>query len=184
MVPPGGAIDGPGLRANVLARRHLLMKNKILEILRTEARVSNAQIARRLDVTEAEVEACVNGLEKSKTVLGYRAIINPEKLDEEPCLGIIEVKITPQRDVGYDEIAAQIYRFPEVYLCYLISGGFDLLVFVEGKTLKDVAMFVSQKLATVEHVTATATHFILKKYKEAGVTMGDVEQLERLPVVP
>jgi DNA-binding Lrp family transcriptional regulator len=160
------------------------MKNTILDILRSEARVSNAQIARRLDVTEAEVEACVRDLEKSKTVLGYRAIVNPEKLDEEPCLGIIEVKLVPQRDVGYDEIAAQIYRFPEVQLCYLISGGFDLMVFVEGKSLKDVATFVSRKLATVEHVTGTATHFILKKYKEAGVTIGDLDQSERLPVVP
>jgi DNA-binding Lrp family transcriptional regulator len=160
------------------------MKNTILDILRSEARVSNAQIARRLDVTEAEVEACVRELEKSKTVLGYRAIINPEKLDEEPCLGIIEVKLVPQRDVGYDEIAAQIHRFPEVQLCYLISGGFDLMVFVEGKSLKEVATFVSQKLATVEHVTGTATHFILKKYKEAGITIGDVDQSERLPIVP
>ena len=160
------------------------MKNKILEILRIEARVGNAEIATRLGISEREVAEHIRQLEKSKTVLGYRAIINPEKLDDEPCLGIIEVKITPQRNVGYDEIAAQIYRFPEVQLCYLISGTYDVLVYVEGKNLRDVATFVSRKLATIEHVTHTATHFILKKYKEAGVVIGETDQPERLPVVP
>ena len=99
-------------------------------------------------------------------------------------LGIIEVKITPQRNVGYDEIAAQIYRFPEVKLCYLISGAYDVLVYVEAPTLKGVAAFVSQKLATIEHVTHTATHFILRKYKEAGFIIGETDQIERLPIVP
>jgi DNA-binding Lrp family transcriptional regulator len=160
------------------------MHNRILEILRTEARASNAEIAQRLGIPEKAVADHIGRLEKEKLILGYHAIVNPEKLDDDPCLGIIEVKITPQRNVGYDEIAAQIYRFPEVQLCYLISGGYDLLVYVEGKNLRDVATFVSRKLATVEHVTHTATHFILKKYKEAGVVIGDGDQPERLPVVP
>jgi DNA-binding Lrp family transcriptional regulator len=160
------------------------MHNKVLDILRTDARISNAEIARRLAVSEDEVERLIRHLEQTRTVLGYRAVINPEKLDDEPCLGIIEVNITPQRDVGYDEIAAQIHRFPEVQLCYLISGGFDLLVYVEGKSLKDVASFVSQKLATIAHVTHTKTHFILRKYKEAGVTIGESDSPERLPVTP
>lgn len=160
------------------------MKNKILDILRTEARLTNAEIARRLGTEEAEVARQIEALEKNKTVLGYRAIINPEKLDDEPCLGIIEVNITPQRNVGYDEIAEQIHRFPEVKMCYLISGAYDVLVFIEGESLKEVARFVSQKLATIEHVNSTATHFILKKYKEAGVTIGEDETLERLPVTP
>lgn len=160
------------------------MKNKILDILRTEARTSNADIARRLGLSEQEVAEHIQALERDKVVLGYHAIINPEKLDNEPCLGIIEVKITPQRNVGYDEIAAQIYRFPEVKLCYLISGAYDVLVYVEAPTLKGVAAFVSQKLATIEHVTHTATHFILRKYKEAGFIIGETDQIERLPIVP
>jgi DNA-binding Lrp family transcriptional regulator len=160
------------------------MHNKILEILRTEARASNAEIAKRMGIPEQKVADHIGRLEKEKLILGYHAIINPEKLDDEPCLGIIEVKIVPQRNVGYDEIAAQIYRFPEVKLCYLISGGYDLLVYVEGNSLREVANFVAQKLATVEHVTSTATHFILKKYKEAGVIISETDQLERLPVVP
>ena len=160
------------------------MKNSVLEILRTEARTSNADIARRLDLTEEQVAQEVARLEQNKTVLGYRAIVNPEKLEDEPCLGIIEVKITPQRSVGYDEIAAQIYRFPEVKLCYLISGSYDVLVFIEGRNLKEVANFVSQKLATIDNVTSTATHFILKKYKEAGIMIGDETTTERLPIVP
>lgn len=161
------------------------MKNPILEILRNEARTANAEIARRLDLSEAQVAEEVSRLEQNKTVLGYRAIVNPEKLEDELTLGIIEVKITPQRNVGYDEIAAQIYRFPEVKLCYLISGAYDVLVFVEGRNLKEVANFVSRKLATIDNVTSTATHFILKKYKEAGIIMGGDDALtERLPIIP
>lgn len=160
------------------------MKNKILSVLRTDARLTDAEIARRLGLEEHTVATEVDKLESSKTILGYRAIVNPEKLDDEPCLGIIEVKITPQRHVGYDEIASEIYRFPEVQLCYLISGGYDLLVFVEAASLKDVAHFVSNKLATLDHVTSTSTHFILKKYKEAGIAIGEDEGPERLPVTP
>jgi DNA-binding Lrp family transcriptional regulator len=160
------------------------MHNKILDILRTEARTTNAEIAKRLGITEKQVVDHIERIEREKIVLGYHAIINPEKLDSEPCLGIIEVKIIPQRNVGYDEIAAQIYRFPEVKLCYLISGGYDLLVYVEGTSLRDVANFVAQKLATIEHVTSTGTHFILKKYKEAGIVMGEPDAVERLPIVP
>jgi DNA-binding Lrp family transcriptional regulator len=160
------------------------MKNRILDILRTDARASNAEIARRLDAGESEVAATIAQLEKSRTVLGYRAVIDPDKLDGEQCLGIIEVKITPQRNVGYDEIAGQIHRFPEVKLCYLVSGAFDLLVFVEGKDLKEVATFVNRRLATIDNVTSTTTHFILKKYKEAGILIGDEDKSERLPIVP
>ncbi len=160
------------------------MKNDILEILREDARASFAEIACRLDVPEHRVAEEFEKLEKSKTVLGYHAIINPEKLDEEPCMGIIEVNITPQREVGYDQIAAQIYKFPEVQTCYLISGSYDLIVFVEASTLKQAATFVAEKLATIEHVNSTSTHFILRKFKEAGVIIHDEEKAERLPVTP
>lgn len=160
------------------------MKNKILDILRTDARVTNAEIAKRLGVSIDVVDTEIRKLEKSRTILGYRAIVNPEKLDDEPTIGIIEVKITPQRNVGYDEIAAQIYKFPEVETCYLLSGGYDLLIFIEGANLKEVANFVSRKLATIDHVVSTTTHFILKKYKEECFIVGDEDKTDRLPVTP
>jgi DNA-binding Lrp family transcriptional regulator len=160
------------------------MKNKVLEILRTNARTPSREIARRLQISEEEVERQIAELEKTKTILGYQAVINPEKLDEEPVLGIIEVKVRPERQGGYDAIAEQIYRFPEVKLCFLLSGTYDLLVFVEGPTLKSVAHFVTDKLATINHVTSTNSHFILKKYKEFGVVFGMDERAERLVVSP
>lgn len=160
------------------------MKNKVLGILRSEARTPNEEIARRLDIDLADVERQIEELEKSKTVLGYCAVINPEKLDEEPVIGILDVKVKPERDRGYDHIAEQIYRFPEVKQCFLLSGEYDLLVFVEGPTLKAVSSFVTQRLATIEGVTGTRTHFILKKYKELGVVMGGDERAERLAVTP
>lgn len=160
------------------------MKIAVLNILRTNARTPTREIARRLSLTEEQVEAQIRGLEESKTILGYQAVINPEKLEEEPVLGIIEVKMRPERQGGYDKIAERIYRFPEVKLCFLLSGTYDLLVFVEGPSLKTVSHFVTDKLATIENVTSTSTHFILKKYKEFGVQMGAEEQAERLAVSP
>ena len=160
------------------------MKNKSLETLRQDARLSCADIACRLDTDEATVKAVIDELESSRTILGYHVVTNPEKLDEEPCIGIIEARIMPQRDVGYNEIASQIYRFPEVKLCYLVSGTYDLLVFVESADLKEVAIFVNEKLATIENVTSTTTHFILRKYKEGGMMIGDDDKIDRLPVTP
>ena len=160
------------------------MKKSILDILMSNARLSTDEIARRLDVTKDEVEKTIRELEDQKVILGYQAVINPEKLDEESCIGIIEVKIMPQRNRGYDAIAAQIYNFPEVKLCYLLSGSYDLLVFVEGPSLKSVSLFVTEKLATINNVASTTTHFILKKYKEFGVTFGGDERLERLAISP
>lgn len=160
------------------------MKNEVLDLLRTAARTPVAEIARRLGADEAAVEKEIKDLEASKTILGYQAVIDPEKLDEETCIGIIEVKVNPERELGYDHIAEQIYRFPEVKLCYLLSGAYDLLVFVEAPTLKSVALFVTEKLATIDNVSSTSTHFILKKYKEFGVSMGGDEKVDRLVVSP
>jgi DNA-binding Lrp family transcriptional regulator len=160
------------------------MKNKVLEILKVDARAPVEAIARRIGATEDEVRREIAQLEATKTILGYQAIVNPEKLDEEPCVGIIEVRVKPEREKGYDAIAAQIYRFPEVKLCFLLSGAYDLLVFVEGPTLKAVSLFVTQKLATIEFVSGTTTHFILKKYKEFGVSIGGDERVDRLAVSP
>jgi len=160
------------------------MKNKVLEILRTAARTSVGEIARRLGTEESIVDKEIKDLEGSKTILGYQAVIDPEKLDDETCIGIIEVKVNPERELGYDHIAEQIYRFPEVKLCYLLSGAYDILVFVEGPTLKTVSLFVTEKLATIDNVSSTSTHFILKKYKEFGVAMGGDEKVERLAISP
>lgn len=160
------------------------MKNAILDILRSNARATPAEIALRLDRPEAEVQKSIKELEKNKTILGYHTVINPERLDEEPCVGIIQITINPERKRGYDAIASQIYRFPEVKLCYLVSGDYDLLVFVEGDSLKSVAHFVTDKLATIDNISHTTSHFILKKYKEFGVSMGGDERAERLVVSP
>lgn len=160
------------------------MKTKVLDILRTEARTSVGELARRLGATEAEVERTIADLEANRTILGYAAVVDPEKLDAEPCTAIINVKLSPQRNRGYDAIAAHIHRFPEVKLCYLLSGEYDLLVFVEGPSLKSVALFVTEKLATIENVLSTNTHFILKKYKEFGVRVGPEERADRLAVSP
>jgi DNA-binding Lrp family transcriptional regulator len=160
------------------------MKNRILDLLRQNARLSSADIALRLDTDEATVENVIGELESSRTILGYHAVTNPEKLDDEPCIGIIEVRLTPQRKVGYNEIASQIYKFPEVKLCYLVSGAYDLLVFVESANLKEVASFVNEKLATIENVTSTATHFILRKYKEGGMIVDEEDKVDRLSITP
>lgn len=152
--------------------------------MRVDSRVSSEEMARRLGVKVEEVEQSLDQLEKDQIVVGYKAIIDPEKLEDEPCVGIIEVKLSPQRERGYDDLASQIYRFPEVKLCYLLSGNYDLLVFVEGKSLKSVAMFVTERLATIDGVVSTTSHFILKKYKEAGVMMAGEEVLSRLQVSP
>ncbi len=156
----------------------------ILNLLMSEARLSNAEIATRLGKAEDEVAKEIADLEKDKVILAYKAIVDPEKAEDGTLVGIIEVKITPQRETGFDAIAQRIYSFPEVELCYLLSGGYDLLVFVSGETLHDVARFVSEKLALIEHVSSTTTHFILKKYKESGVILGGQEKSDRLPVSP
>lgn len=157
---------------------------EILELLRTEARLSHAEIAKRLGKSVEFVSETIEKLEKENAILGYHAIVNPDKINNGRLVGIIEVRVTPERESGFDAIARRIYSFPEVKLCYLVSGAYDLLVFVEGETLHEIAEFVARKLATTEHVTGTTTHFILKKYKEDGVVLVESEKLERLAVSP
>jgi DNA-binding Lrp family transcriptional regulator len=157
---------------------------KILEILKKEGRVSPEEIAIRLGRDLATVEKQIKQLEDGKVILGYQAVVNPEKTEDEIIMAIIEVKLTPQRDTGFDAIAQRIYKFPEVRTCYLMSGSYDLHVIVEGKSLREVAAFVSERLATIEHVSGTATHFILKKYKDFGFIMHEAEKPERLVVSP
>jgi DNA-binding Lrp family transcriptional regulator len=156
------------------------MKRTILQLLRAEGHLSAEEIAERLGITPEEAAAEVKRLRDEKVIVGYRAIINPEKAGDESVLAIIEVKVAPQREVGFDAIARRIYKFPEVRTCHLVSGAYDLLLLVEGESLRQVASFVTEKLATLDHVQSTATHFLLRKYKEDGLIIHEDDELERL----
>lgn len=155
------------------------MKNKILKLLEDDARLTEKQLAIMLDTDEASVKAEIDSLEQSGTILGYKTIIDWEKTDRESVSAMIEVKLTPQRDRGFDRVAEKIYNYPEVQAVYLMSGAYDLSVLIEGKTMKEVAYFVSQKLSTIDSVTSTATHFVLHKYKDKGVLYDTPEIDER-----
>lgn len=144
--------------------------NDILEILEKNGpKLGNAQIAQMLGKTEEEVAAIIAGLEKDNIIVGYKTMINWDETDEDHVTALIELRITPQRGEGYDKVAERIYKYPQVKSLYLMSGAYDLAVTIEGKSMKDVALFVAQKLAPMETVISTATHFILKKYKDDGL---------------
>ena len=156
----------------------------LLKLIRDDATLSPAKLAALLNSTEAEVSAKIKDLTTQGMILGYQAILDEEKLGVDIVRAEIEVKISPEREGGFDRTAERIARYSEVNSCYLMSGGYDLLVIVEGKTLREVASFVSEKLATIDGVISTATHFILKPYKEKGVMLHKTEVDERLPVTP
>ncbi len=161
----------------------------ILEILEQNAKATPEDIARMTGLSPAQVAESVKRYEQEKIILRYKTVLNREILKDEShnedVRALIEVKIVPQRDKGFDGVAERIYNFPEVKSCYLLSGGYDLLLVVEGKTLSSVANFVAQKLACLEHVRATATHFLLRKYKEDGDVLSSRAFVDaRLPVVP
>lgn len=142
---------------------------EILEILEKNSRYSNEEIAVMAGKTEIEVNEAIKKFEDQNIIAGYTTLINWENTGKETVTALIQVKITPQRGVGFDKVAERIYKFPQVKACYLMSsGGFDLTVIVEGKSMKEVALFVSEKLAVQESVIGTATHFVLKKYKDHG----------------
>ena len=155
------------------------MDNKILELLEQDGRLSKKQIAMMLSKEEGDVSKIVEDYEKDGVILGYKTMIDWDKTDREYVTALIEVKITPQRDRGFDRVAELIYNYPEVQSLYLMSGGYDLAVLIEGKTMKEVAFFVAQKLAPIDDVISTATHFVLRKYKDKGVVYGVVEVDER-----
>ena len=156
----------------------------LLKLLHENAAFKTAQLAAMLNLTEAEVAAKINAYETEEVILGYRTILNEEKLGVDLVRAVIEVKITPERGGGFDRLAERIAKYDEVRSCYLMSGAYDLLVIVEGESLREVAMFVSEKLATIQGVISTATHFMLKPYKEQGVLMKPERHEERLPVTP
>lgn len=157
---------------------------QILELLEDNSRLSAGQIATMLGMDEAEVAAKIRELEENKTIVKYHTLINWEKAGDETVSALIEVKVTPQRGAGFDTVAERIYRFPEVKSLYLMSGAYDIAVMIEGQTMKEVAFFVATKLATMEDVQSTATHFVLKKYKLQGVIMEDKEEDRRLVISP
>lgn len=156
----------------------------LLQLLRDNAALTPAQLAALVSLPEAEVTTRIRAYEQDQVILGYRTVLNEEKLGVDTVRAVIEVKITPEREGGFDRIAERIARYGEVRSCYLMSGAYDLLVEVEGTDLRQVAFFVAQKLATIQGVLSTATHFILKPYKEQGVLMKPDRNEERLAVTP
>ena len=156
----------------------------ILEILFNDSRTTPAQIAVMTGHSEEEVAAVIRSLEAQKIILKYTTMINWDRVEADQVEAVIEVRVTPQRDEGFDAIAEQIYRFEEVSSVYLMSGAYDLMVIVKAGSMKRLALFVAEKLSTLEHVLSTATHFVLKKYKLEGVIFEERKQDERLVVTP
>jgi DNA-binding Lrp family transcriptional regulator len=156
----------------------------ILEILTTDGRATHGDIAKQLNIQESAVTKYIKKFEKDKIILRYRTHVNWERIRQHEVRALIEVRVIPERGVGFDAIAESIYRYPEVTALYLISGGYDLLVQVEGPSLKDVAFFVSEKLATLKNVQSTATHFLLKKYKEDRDILVEQPDSKRLLITP
>lgn len=157
---------------------------KVLELLYEDARVTPERAAVMLGMREEDVRAAVDKLEQERVIVGYPALINWDKTPIEKVKAVIEVKVTPQRDMGFDAIAARIYRFDEVTAVYLMSGAYDLMLEVQAESLRTLANFVSQKLATIDSVLSTATHFVLKKYKVDGVILEEEHADHRLAVTP
>jgi DNA-binding Lrp family transcriptional regulator len=156
----------------------------LLKALQDNAALKPGQLAAMLGESEADVLARIKRYETDRIILGYRTILNEEKLGVDLVRAVIEVKITPEREGGFNRVAQRIAKYSEVHSCYLMSGGYDLLVVVEGATLREVASFVSEKLATLQGVMATATHFMLKPYKVQGMLVHREQIDERLPVAP
>jgi len=158
--------------------------DEILSILSKDARTTVASIATLTGMSESEVKRQIADFEKRGIIKRYKTIIDWERAGIEKVLAFIDVKVIPARDVGFDAVAERIYRFPEVQSVWLVSGGSDLRIVVEGQNIRDLGRFVAEKLASIEGVTATATHFVLKRYKEDGDLFVDVEEDERLVVTP
>ena len=157
---------------------------KLLELLRRKARASYQELADLMNSSETEVEETIAAWEKDRTILGYHAVTNPESIGDTSVSAFIEVRLTPERGGGFDRLAMRIARFDQVVSCYLASGGYDLMVVVEGADLRDIARFVSEKLSSLDGVLSTATHFRLKTYKENGFLFESEPETDRLAVTP
>ena len=156
----------------------------ILNILTEDARTPISQIAVMLGESETTIADTIARLERQRIILKYPALVNWERVDVDQVEAMIEVRVTPQRGEGFEAIAEQIYRFEEVSSVYLMSGGYDLLVNMKARTMRQLALFVAEKLSTIEHVISTATHFVLRKYKDQGVLMDETTEDLRLKVTP
>ena len=152
---------------------------QLLQLLENDCTLTVPQLASMTGSTEAEVAAAIADYEKNHVILGYKAIVDWDRTDREAVTALIEVKVTPQRGDGFDRVAERIYQYDEVESMYLMSGSFDLTIIISGRTLREVAMFVSERLSTIHGVTGTATHFILKKYKEKHLVFRPQEPEER-----
>jgi len=159
------------------------MLRDILRILESDARTTTKQIAAMTGIPSSEVTKLIKKAQEDRVILKYKAVINWDKMEDEQVWALIDVKVTPQKDVGFDSIAERVYRFPQARSVYLASGEFDLSVLVVGKSEHEVADFVSQKLASIEGVQGTATHFILKRYKEDGEILAEIEEVKRQQVM-
>lgn len=160
------------------------MREKILTYIERNSRVDLKDLAIMLGTDEATIANEIAQMEKEGVICGYHTLIDWDKAGVELVTALIEVRMTPQRSQGFDKIAERICNYPEVHAVYLISGGYDLLVSLEGKTLKEVSQFVSEKLSTLDSVISTATHFILKKYKDHGTILSSKSESERMLVTP
>lgn len=157
---------------------------EMLKLLEEDGRLTPEQLAKMLDADPTEVRRKVKELERENVIVKYRTVINWEKMGREKIFAFIEVKVTPERDVGFDAIARRIYRFPEVHSMYLVSGEYDLTVVVEGRDIREIADFVASKLACLPQVQGTNTHFVLKRYKVDGDILEEREEEKRQPIVP
>lgn len=160
------------------------MREKILTFIEKNSRVTLHDLAVLLGVDEQMVKNELEAMEAEHVICGYHTLIDWDKTDVEKVTAMIEVRVTPQRDMGFDKVAERIYNYPEVNSVYLISGGFDLMVTLEGKTLRDISTFVTDKLSTLDSVLSTKTNFILKKYKDHGTVMAEAPKDERMLMMP
>ena len=158
------------------------VRTDILKLIDTNAKMDTKDIAVMLGLDESVVINTIHDMEQEQIICGYNTVINWDKTDDERVTALIEVKVEPQRGEGFDRVAERIYNYEEVTSLYLMSGGFDMTVFIEGKTMKEVAQFVSRKLAPMEGILSTSTHFVLKKYKETGTKIEQQKKDERLVV--
>ena len=162
-----------------------MLQEEILKIISKNARISTEDLAAMVDAAPEEVEKNLREMEQDGTICGYPALINWDKTDNEIVTALIEVKVAPQRGRGFDKVAERIYQFEEVASVYLMSGGFDLTVIIDGKSMKEVAKFVATKLSPMESIVSTATYFVLKKYKEHGIPLQKkTNEDERMLITP
>ncbi len=160
------------------------MREEILNFIEKNSRVDLKEVAVCLGISEIDVANELAAMESEGIICGYHTLIDWDKVTQERIHALIEVRVTPQRGRGFDEVAERIYKYPEVQATYLISGGFDLLVFMEGKTLREISSFVYEKLSTMEFVMSTTTHFVLKKYKDHGIILNSKNEDERMIMTP